>query len=77
MTKSLEKQNQYVPSIIQSILNPNSTYPPVVSTKVNAVQYLNYSGMKNKGRNKSKKSKNQQEGDKTKKQMLNIKIREG
>ena len=38
MKKSLKKQNQSIESINQTISNPKTTSPPIVSTEVNAVQ---------------------------------------
>ena len=55
----MKKKNQPATPASQPIPPPKTASSLVVSTKVNVIQSTKYSGRKNKGKNKSKKSDNQ------------------
>ena len=65
MAKSSKKKKQPTTPASQTISNPKTASPPVVSTEVNAFQSSEYLGGNKKGKNKSEKYENQQEGNKT------------
>ena len=58
----MKKKNQLATPASQPVPPPKTASSPIVSTKVNAIQSAQYSGGKKKGKNKSKKYDNQQEG---------------
>ena len=63
MARSSKKQNATPSNQQAPPTKPKSS--PVASTEVNTVQSIESSGRKKKGKNKSKKPDNQQEGNKT------------
>ena len=63
MAKSSKKKNQPASRTIQTLKNPKTTSTPVVSTEVNVAQSSESLGTKKKGKNKSKKSENQEESN--------------
>ena len=65
VAKSMKKQNQTTSLANQTAPNPKTTSTLVVSTEVNAVQSLEYSGTRKKGKKKSKKPMIQQKDNKT------------
>ena len=65
MAKYSEKQNQTATLSNQPAPSTKTTPSLVSSTEVNAIQSNEPSSRKKKGKNKSKKHDNQQEGNKT------------
>ena len=61
--KSTKKKNQPVAPVSQPTPPTETSPPPIASLEVNAVQSIEYLGGKNKGKNKSKKYDNEQEGN--------------